>query len=1181
LKIMQRSPKQGAALTIGIMNKSTAKANQGEKPKKKEIAVTEELNESETRYRRLFESTKEGVLILDAKTGKIVDVNPFLIDLLGYSKQNLIEKSIWEIGAFQDIYENKEKFLELQQKEYVRYEDLPLVASDGREIHVEFVSNVYSVNNKKVIQCNIRDISIRKSKEDSLKEKHHATDASLNALLNLMQAPILIWDFSMIIKRFNHKFELLSGYHSDEVIDKKIDFLFPKEKVAATLELLKNHLDDEHLEVVEIDILTKDNQIKTVLWDSSHILDEDGKTIIATISQDITSRRQSELALRKSESHLRTLVSTIPDLIWLKDTKGVYLSCNPMFERFFGAKETEIIGKTDYDFVDRELADFFRKNDQKAMEAGKPTSNEEWVTFADGGRRAFLETIKTPMYDSDGTLFGVLGIGRDITERKLAGQVLQASEERFRAIFDQAPIAFAMLDMQGHPIMSNLRFLEMVGYTKDELAKLKFTEFTYPEDIDKDLLQFTDLITGKISGYSMEKRYIHKNGNLIWANLFVTALNDSNGEPQEIIGMVEDITEQKKIHNEIKFQADLLNNVGQSVIATDLSGKVIYWNKAAEKIYGWSTSEAIGESIVDLIQPSEEQANDNMKTLSTGKTWAGEFDVKRKDGSSFPVFGTNTPIHDPNGKLNGFIGISSDISERKQIQKKIKDSEEQFRSITENSADAIFITDKEGKYIYVNKQAVDLLGYSKEELLAFTIADITPKNRMEAYSQIFQQLFITGSSYSEIEMVKKDGSIADTDLNAVLLPNGWIYGSCRDISKRKKLEKELIKSKERAEESDRLKSAFLANMSHEIRTPMNGILGFTELLKEHDLSGDDQQEYIRIIEKSGDRMLNIINDIISISKIESQQIEVSVSETNVNEQIDYIYNFFKLEAEQKNLQISFKKGLPDKEARIETDHEKVYAVLTNLVKNAIKFTQKGSIEFGYLKKDGFLEFYVKDSGSGVRPEQKYIIFERFRQGSESLTRNYEGAGLGLSISKAYVEMLGGKIRVENNASNNGNASGVTFYFTLPALPIKEKSHVPQVASPDNSTINEIGKLNILIVEDDKYSQLLLIELLEGVARKILKAITGIEAVKFCRENPDIDLVLMDINMPEMDGYEATRQIREFNKDVVIIAQTAYALSGDREKSIAAGCNTYITKPINRVDLGTLINKYFSELAQTK
>jgi len=536
------------------MSKSTITDIQGEKPKKKKSALRKELYASEIRYRRLFETAKDGILILDAETGKIVDVNPFLIDLLGYSKKEFIEKFIWEIGAFQDIYENKEKFLELQQEEYVRYDDLPLVTSDGRKIYVGFVSNVYLVKNSKVIQCQIRDITERKSKEDFLKETHRVTSDSLNVLLNLMHTPIIIWDTSMIIKRFNRKFEHLSGYASAEVIGKKIDFLFPKDKIDTTLELLKNHLDDEQ-ESVEVDILTKDNHIKTVLWTSSRILDEEGNNIVATISQDITSRRQSELALRKSESHLRTLVNTIPDLIWLKDTNGVYLLCNPMFERFFGAKETEIIGKTDYDFVDRELAGFFCENDRKAIEAGKPTSNEEWVTFADDGHRAFLETIKAPIYDSDGTLLGILGIGRDITERMLAGQKLQASEKRFRAIFDQAPIAIALVDLQGHPILSNVRLSKMLGYSQDELSNMSFTDFTHPEDIEKDLNQFNDLTTGKISGYNMEKRFIHKNKNLIWANLFVTSLNDNNGVKQEIIAMVKDITEQKNFENKIKERA--------------------------------------------------------------------------------------------------------------------------------------------------------------------------------------------------------------------------------------------------------------------------------------------------------------------------------------------------------------------------------------------------------------------------------------------------------------------------------------------------------------------------------------------------------------------------------------------------------------------------------------------------
>ncbi|MCA1757856.1 MAG: PAS domain S-box protein [Bacteroidales bacterium] len=520
-----------------------------------------------------------------------------------------------------------------------------------------------------------------------------------------------------------------------------------------------------------------------------------------------------------------------------------------------------------------------------------------------------------------------------------------------------------------------------------------------------------------------------------------------------------------------------------------------------------------------------------------------------------------------------------DITENRQIKKQIEESEEKFRIITENSADAILITDKEGKYIYVNRQAVDLLGYPKEELLTFTLADISPKNKIEEYLQFFQQLVATGSYYSEIELVRKDGSYVDTDLNAVRLPNGWVYSSCRDISKRKTLETDLIKEKERAEESDRLKSAFLANMSHEIRTPMNGILGFTELLKNLNLKDEEQQEFIQIIEKSGNRMLSILNDIISISRIESYQIEVSVSETNVNEQLEYIYHFFKLEAEHKKLQFSFNKTLPKIKAFLKTDREKVYAVLTNLVKNAIKFTETGSIELGVLKYDRFFEFYVKDSGPGVPEEQKEFIFERFRQGSETLNRNYEGAGLGLSISKAYIEMLGGKIWVENNTGRNGNARGATFYFTIPIRP-KESNQITLDIKSEEMTKNEARKLNILIVENDKMSEILLIKMVEGLTRNIIKATTGVEAVEICRKNPDIDLILMDINMPEMDGYVATRKIREFNKEVVIIAQTAYALAGDREKSIAAGCNDYIAKPIDRGNLRVMVYSYFSEENET-
>jgi signal transduction histidine kinase/CheY-like chemotaxis protein len=385
------------------------------------------------------------------------------------------------------------------------------------------------------------------------------------------------------------------------------------------------------------------------------------------------------------------------------------------------------------------------------------------------------------------------------------------------------------------------------------------------------------------------------------------------------------------------------------------------------------------------------------------------------------------------------------------------------------------------------------------------------------------------------------------------------------------LNTELRKAKEQAEESDRLKSAFLANMSHEIRTPMNGILGFADLLKEPELSVVERQEYIGIIEKSGLRMLNIINDLIDISKIESGQMEILNSDINVNQQIEYIFNFFKPEVEKKGMQIFFEIGLPSEKAFIRTDREKLYAILTNLVKNAIKYSDSGSIEIGYTVKDKYLEFYVIDAGIGIPHNKKEIIFDRFIQADISDKRAFQGAGLGLAISKSYVEMLGGKIWVESD-----EGIGSSFHFTIPYLSDQGEKTVIEKINSDIVIEQPVKKLKILIAEDDENSEMLLTLIVKEYCKEDFHARTGREAVEVCRQHPDIDLILMDIQMPEMNGYYATREIRKFNEKVVIIAQTAYALKDDREKAIESGCNDYISKPISQAVLQDLVNKHFNK-----
>jgi len=485
----------------------------------------------------------------------------------------------------------------------------------------------------------------------------------------------------------------------------------------------------------------------------------------------------------------------------------------------------------------------------------------------------------------------------------------------------------------------------------------------------------------------------------------------------------------------------------------------------------------------------------------------------------------------------------------------------------------------DGRILEANLMASSILGVVRTQLRDNNVQNFFIPQSLSLFKTMLDAVFIRKERGScEVMLMvpdpqhpqdHHDPSAHTVRLDAAVNDNGQ---ECRviltDITEQKKMLAELIAAKEHAEESDRLKSAFLANISHEIRTPMNGILGFSALLKEPHLTGEEQAEYIDLIEQSGERMLNLINDLIDISRIEAGETKLQITPTPVNKVLRDLHAFFMPAINQKKLQFHSTFGLPDTESIIETDNGKLAQILTNLLQNALKFTRTGAIDFGYTRQGSTLEFYVTDTGIGIPDQMQEKIFDRFRQVDNTLTRNHEGSGLGLSITKAYVTILGGTITVKSR-----EGTGSTFNFTLPYNP------PGIILNPDQSSVilsaakdpSPPSALCMLIVEDDVISRYLLRKMLKSENIIFLLAEYGRDAVELVQHHPEINLVLMDLKLPGMNGYEATKMIKKLRPDLPVIAQSAFTSIEDKHKAREAGCDGYVTKPINKTELLALIN----------
>jgi PAS domain S-box-containing protein len=582
------------------------------------------------------------------------------------------------------------------------------------------------------------------------------------------------------------------------------------------------------------------------------------------------------------------------------------------------------------------------------------------------------------------------------------------------------------------------------------------------------------------------------------------------------------------------------------------------------------------EGWMNLIHPDDREMMGKhlrINIMQDGKRINKEYRITRQNDNELRwVCGISEATFNENGKIISLTGTIQDITDRKRIEEKLIESEAFYRTLIDISPDGIITCDKTGIITYASLRLYEILEETPGAIVGNSILNWIDTDYHEIIDQRIRDI-LSGSirpHTREYKLLRHDRSFFWGELTSSPLkdkknnPYGLLL-VCKDITKRKKIEEDLIRARDKAEESDKLKTAFLHNISHEIRTPMNAIAGFSALLTEPGLDIKKQNSYVEVITNSSNHLLAIVTDLIEISNIEAGMVKFTSQKINVNSILNKLHSRFNPVATEKGITFKLDQMLPDDEAYIHSDSNKLTQILTNILSNAFKFTIKGQINFGYQKRKDFLEFYISDTGIGISTDQHERIFDRFYQIESDITRRYEGTGLGLAISKSYIEFMGGKIWLTSEPGK-----GSVFYFTMPY--VESDQALLNYSDRQQNLYKDVRK-SILIAEDEENNYLLMSELLSALDVNIIHATNGKEAVDICHSGKKINLVFMDIKMPVMDGHEATREIKKSFPDLPVIALTALSFESDMEKALNSGCNGYLSKPVKRNTLLETVSKY--------
>ncbi len=1069
------------------------------------------IRESQNNLNVVLESTENAILSVD-RSYNIITLNSFAVD--HFSKFH--NKSVSVGNNFLKLFTsaNKKKWeshlIEVLKGEHIGFE-YTIEHKNNRFFYESKSSPIISENQDVAgITIFITDITDRKCAEEAIKE----SEARFRQLAENTSDGFILSSRNKVIYA-NPAFEKIFGRKLED-IDKDKDaivvLIHPTDQKRFKENRIKE-LSKKQVEKGQHYRVIRSSGEQRIVWLRCYpVFNNQGKIYREIIvATDITEQSELEVTLLTARTQQQAILDNIPYLAWLKDSSGKYISVNEPFAKFYGIKIPEIIGKSDFDFIPAQLAKEYLKHDEVVKTSGRRKLLEKEINTPSG--KKWIETFKTPIFDDQNNLIGLTGISRDITDRKLMEEAIIKNEEHFRALLQYSSDAITILNKNGQITFESSLKNRISDFTLDELIGKNFYDIIHPDD-KKDFKKTLDYVLKNPEKQVIrEFRSLHKNKRWIYIeSIFTNHLN--NPSIKGIVVNSRDVSDRKMA--ELKERVYHDNLIFLSNSALDLLGL-----SDREEIYKYIADKLITfleNAVVIVTSYQEEEEKYYIKQVAGLGKWQDDvIEMLNIDPKRF-----------------GF-------KRNKAISK------------IENAGNIVTVTNEIDNF--------EIGGLSK-----------TTVKKVLSLLKVNKIYNITLARNNKLL-----GTITILTLNKTIIKFKHIIETfIHQVSvalHRSQLEYELILAKEKAEESDMLKTAFLANMSHEIRTPMNGILGFAEMLNDENLSPGNRKKYLDIINNNGKMLISLIDDIIDFAKIEAGQIKIVKQEFSLNALLAQVHSSFLTETlrkEKSKVKLRMRKEFPNEDCFIKTDPNRLRQILINLVGNAFKFTSAGFIEFGYRKKgENYLEFYVKDTGIGIPQEKIGVIFERFVQADISPSRKYSGSGLGLAISRGFVELLGGTMWAESE-ENKGSA----FYFTVPYVPAKQKLDVGFEKSKPKSNYNWRGK-TFLIAEDDLFSYKFLEGFLKQTNAHILHAEDGQKAIEICKQNKSIDLILMDIQMPEINGLDATTAIKKFRKKLPIIAQTANAIAEEKQRCFEAGFDDFVTKPINIQELYLKIDKWIS------